>query len=342
MLWTAQSSGSGWNLLDQSGRYLNGTYTSNGNGYDGNLAVNSTADVWTLSSSQLKSANASSGSSSDKYLAHSNGNSTIVNVFTVRSSSSAATLTIYEYTGSETPVTEAPVTEAPVTEAPVTEAPVTPAPTTGSDYRFIETDRVEADKEYIIAVSNGTNTVAAIAAGSGTSSSAVTLNVLADSNYNYIETEDTAVVWTRTSSDFFQNGSNYLYPTSGNGILVYSSGRALTYENGHLFFATSSSGTYYITYSASSGFGTSNSESSAAQIRLFVKTEVGENPSFLLGDVNQNGTVDASDAILVMRYTLQMIDLTDLQLLAGDVNGNGTVDASDAILIMRKVLGLID
>ena len=323
---------------DQSGRYLSATYESNGNGYTGNVAVGSVTDVWTVSSSKLRSANASSGSGSDKFLVHSNGSTTIVNVFSVRSSSSTSTITIYEYTGSTTP-TDVPVTEAPVTEAP-TETPVTPAPTTGSDYIFVETDHVEADKEYIIAVNNGTDTVAAISADSGNNAVSVTLNVLAGSNYNYIETEDTSVVWTRTSADTFMNGDRYLYPTSGNGVLVYSSGRSLSYENGHIFFTTSSSGTYYLTYS-SSGFGTSSSASAAADIRLFVKTDVGEDPSYLLGDVNFSGTVDASDAIMIMRYNLKMIELSDLQLLAGDVNGSGSVDASDAILIMRKVLGLV-
>ena len=336
MLWTAQASGSGWNLLDQSGRYLNGIYESNGNGYNGKLAVNSTADVWTISSNKLRSDNASSGSSSEKFLTHGSGSSSnSVNVFTVRSSSSASTITIYEYNGSATP------TEPTITPTPTPTPTATPTPTPGdTEIRYIETTTLEAGKDYVIAATNGENTVAAIAySGSGNSITVETLNVVTGTGAAYVKTENENLVWNRTSDNFFVTGTRYLYPTSSS-VTTYTSGRAISYADGKLSF-TASSGTYYITFNGST-FGTSSSESSAASIRLFVKTEVESgDPSYLIGDVNFNGTVDASDAILIMRYTLNLITLSDLQLLAGDVNGNGTVDASDAIVIMRKVLGLI-
>lgn len=58
----------------------------------------------------------------------------------------------------------------------------------------------------------------------------------------------------------------------------------------------------------------------------------------LLGDVNMDGTVDASDALLVLRYSMELIDLTDEQLLRADYNCNGNVSADDALLILRNVL----
>jgi len=338
MLWTAEESGSGYLLLDQSGRYLNATYTANSsNGYNGNLAVDSTADVWTLTSGKLKSANASAGSSSDKYLSHGDGSSTMVNVFSVRSSSSAATVTIYEYAGSVSPTDDPTPTPTPTAEPTPTP---TPEPTNEVEIRYVETDTLEADNDYIIAVMTGENTVAAIAYAD--SVSAVSLDLITGNGFDYIKTDDESVVWNRTSSDFFLQGERYLYPTSGGTITTYSGGRAISYENGHMFFATSSSGTYYITY-ADGSFGTSSSESSAANIRIFVKTEVevGDEPSYTPGDVNFDGVVNASDAILVMRYTLSIITLTDVQQLAADINNSGTIDASDAIMIMRKVLGII-
>ena len=56
------------------------------------------------------------------------------------------------------------------------------------------------------------------------------------------------------------------------------------------------------------------------------------------GDVNGDGKVDATDALLAMRYSMNAISLTAEQLAAGDVNGDGIVNATDAILIMRSVL----
>jgi hypothetical protein len=51
-----------------------------------------------------------------------------------------------------------------------------------------------------------------------------------------------------------------------------------------------------------------------------------------------DGTVDASDALLVLRYSMDLIDLTDEQLLRADYNCNGSVSADDALLILRNVL----
>lgn len=54
-----------------------------------------------------------------------------------------------------------------------------------------------------------------------------------------------------------------------------------------------------------------------------------------LGDLNDDGIVDAADAILVLRYDAGLTTLTAKQLAAGDLNGDGLVDAADAIKIRR-------
>ncbi|MBO4879524.1 MAG: hypothetical protein J5544_04630 [Clostridia bacterium] len=69
-------------------------------------------------------------------------------------------------------------------------------------------------------------------------------------------------------------------------------------------------------------------------------TEVPEQPDLLPGDVNFDGSVDAVDALLVMRCAMNLISFTDEQLAAGDVNGDGTVNATDAVLIMRMALSI--
>ena len=67
----------------------------------------------------------------------------------------------------------------------------------------------------------------------------------------------------------------------------------------------------------------------------------GETPPALSGDVNGDGNVDMTDALLVMRFALGM--LTDLPVMeSADVNGSGTVDMADALIILRVSLGLME
>ncbi len=61
----------------------------------------------------------------------------------------------------------------------------------------------------------------------------------------------------------------------------------------------------------------------------------------LLGDVNGDGEVDISDALMTMRGAMGIIQLTADQQAAADVNGDGNVDVSDALLIMRCSMGII-
>ncbi len=60
-----------------------------------------------------------------------------------------------------------------------------------------------------------------------------------------------------------------------------------------------------------------------------------------LGDVNNDGDVDAGDAMMVMRYVVQLIDLTTSERSAADVNGDGRISAGDAVLLLRYDAGLI-
>lgn len=62
----------------------------------------------------------------------------------------------------------------------------------------------------------------------------------------------------------------------------------------------------------------------------------------LYGDVNGDGTVDVSDAMLLLQYCNEQIMLTPRQLEVCDVDGNGTVSLRDAGLLIQYVNGLID
>ena len=58
------------------------------------------------------------------------------------------------------------------------------------------------------------------------------------------------------------------------------------------------------------------------------------------GDVNGDGTVNANDALMILRAALNLVQLTDSQIAIADVNNDGTVNANDALAVMRIALGL--
>lgn len=58
----------------------------------------------------------------------------------------------------------------------------------------------------------------------------------------------------------------------------------------------------------------------------------------LLGDINGNGVVETSDAIMLMRYCMGLISLTDDQLAIADMNGDGEIEINDSIIICRTAL----
>jgi len=58
-----------------------------------------------------------------------------------------------------------------------------------------------------------------------------------------------------------------------------------------------------------------------------------------LGDVDDDGDVDAADYVLVKRAVLKTYSLSEKQKLVADVDADGDVDATDYVLVKRIVLG---
>ena len=59
-----------------------------------------------------------------------------------------------------------------------------------------------------------------------------------------------------------------------------------------------------------------------------------------VGDVDGDGAIRVSDAVLIMRYALGLIEFTPEQILCGDVDGDGFVKVADAVMVIRIALGL--
>lgn len=64
--------------------------------------------------------------------------------------------------------------------------------------------------------------------------------------------------------------------------------------------------------------------------------------AYIIGDVNQDGKVDVTDATYVQMAVAELIELNAAQALAADANGDGKVDITDATYIQMYVAEIVD
>ena len=62
-------------------------------------------------------------------------------------------------------------------------------------------------------------------------------------------------------------------------------------------------------------------------------------PVYMLGDVDNNGVINATDYTMIVRYLKGYETLSKAQLVAADVDKNGTVNATDYTKIVRYLKG---
>lgn len=60
------------------------------------------------------------------------------------------------------------------------------------------------------------------------------------------------------------------------------------------------------------------------------------------GDANGDGNVDVADALLAIRYSMGLFQLSENALSACDIDHDGSVVVSDALMILRRAMGIID
>ncbi len=63
-------------------------------------------------------------------------------------------------------------------------------------------------------------------------------------------------------------------------------------------------------------------------------------PAYTLGDVDENGKIEATDARLALRAAVKLETLTETQTKAADADKNGKIEAADARRILRAAVGL--
>ena len=83
-----------------------------------------------------------------------------------------------------------------------------------------------------------------------------------------------------------------------------------------------------------------------ASCRAAVKEGTNPNPTaapVLIGDADKNGTVDASDALLVLKHAAKLLTISDADALnAADADKDTKITASDALLILKIAAKLIE
>jgi len=70
-------------------------------------------------------------------------------------------------------------------------------------------------------------------------------------------------------------------------------------------------------------------------VYVYTEYDPNEEPDLMLGDLDGNGKITASDARMLLRYSAKLINLTPAQIKISDINKDGKISASDARLLLR-------
>lgn len=65
-------------------------------------------------------------------------------------------------------------------------------------------------------------------------------------------------------------------------------------------------------------------------------------PTVLYGDVNQDGSITAEDALEILKAVVKLTTLDETKAKAAEVTNDGNVTAEDALEVLKKVVNLID
>lgn len=60
------------------------------------------------------------------------------------------------------------------------------------------------------------------------------------------------------------------------------------------------------------------------------------------GDLNQDGSVDVLDVIMLNKSILGRLSLNPLQQKAADLDGDGVPSSNDSLMMLKKIVGLLD
>ena len=65
-------------------------------------------------------------------------------------------------------------------------------------------------------------------------------------------------------------------------------------------------------------------------------------PLPLYGDADGDGSITTVDALFILRYSMDIVPMTSLELFRSDIDADGVVDTTDALLTLRKAVNMRD
>ena len=145
-----------------------------------------------------------------------------------------------------------------------------------------------------------------------------------------------AVTFSATDVPFYKNGADKMVVTTSD-YKFYGTTLAPTMKDCYVLNTDGTAFEYITTNKALTALTSYFTTTLPEEQRLpsIVLPEVPRVP----GDVNSDGEVDLSDAIMVTYYSLHEAP-TNFREASADMNGDGTIDLSDAIIIIYKSLGV--
>ncbi len=105
-------------------------------------------------------------------------------------------------------------------------------------------------------------------------------------------------------------------------------------------YTAPSTGTYTFSWEYYKDYSVNTGSDCGWVDNVYVPGYVGEAPSYIPGDIDQNGSVTVTDAIMALRSAMGLITLDELETEIGDMDGDGRVTVTDALTIMRIAMGL--
>lgn len=138
------------------------------------------------------------------------------------------------------------------------------------------------------------------------------------------------------------NGNQYLVlalsgdsdvPTQDNIVYIDQTGATSTTVTFNVYPSALTSGATYNVYMVGTG-----ADEAYKQVASFTYYA-----PYVLGDVDNNGTINTLDALQVLQYSAGIIQLSDTQILSADVaQPKGTINTLDALQILQYSANLID
>lgn len=192
----------------------------------------------------------------------------------------------------------------------------------------------ESSGVYDVQTSTGYTLTPQTAGKSDISASSVTINNAAKQFYANAE----RFALTGPSTD----GNQYLVlalsgdsdvPTQDNIVYIDQIGATSTTVTFNVYPSALTSGATYNVYMVGTG-----ADEAYKQVASFTYYA-----PYVLGDVDNNGTINTLDALQVLQYSAGIIQLSDTQILSADVaQPKGTINTLDALQILQYSANLID